>query len=251
MRKLNKKMKQVDFKIINNAPLTDNVYRIILQGDTSDITASGQFVNIKIDGLFLRRPISVCDVEGDLLTLIYKVVGKGTEAMSKMREGQTLDVLTGLGNGYDLEKSGDKPLLIGGGVGVPPLYNLAKRLIADGKRVSVILGFNTKSEIFYEQEFKALGCDVTVTTADGSYGVKGFVTNAMEREYTYVYTCGPEPMLKAVFNACTSGGQFSFEERMGCGFGACMGCSCKTVTGYKRICKDGPVLLKEEILWQK
>lgn len=244
-------MKQVDFKIINNAPLTDNVYKIILQGDTSDITASGQFVNIRIDGLFLRRPISVCDVEGDLLTLIYKVVGKGTEAMSKMREGQTLDVLTGLGNGYDLEKSGDKPLLIGGGVGVPPLYNLAKRLVAEGKRVSVILGFNTKSEIFYEQEFKALGCDVTVTTADGSYGVKGFVTNAMDREYTYVYTCGPEPMLKAVFNACKSGGQFSFEERMGCGFGACMGCSCKTVTGYKRICKDGPVLLKEEILWQK
>lgn len=244
-------MKQVDFKIINNAPLTDNVYRIILQGDTSDITASGQFVNIRIDGLFLRRPISVCDLEGDLLTLIYKVVGKGTEAMSKMCEGQTLDVLTGLGNGYDLEKSGDKPLLIGGGVGVPPLYNLAKRLIVEGKQVSVILGFNTKSEIFYEQEFKALGCDVTVTTADGSYGVKGFVTNAMDREHTYVYTCGPEPMLKAVFNACKSGGQFSFEERMGCGFGACMGCSCKTVTGYKRICKDGPVLLKEEILWQK
>lgn len=244
-------MKQVDFKIINNAPLTENVYRIILKGDTSDITASGQFVNIKIDGLFLRRPISVCDVEGDLLTLIYKVVGKGTEIMSKMSEGQTLDVLTGLGNGYDLEKSGDKPLLIGGGVGVPPLYNLAKRLITEGERVSVILGFNTKSEIFYEQEFKALGCDVTVTTVDGSYGVKGFVTNAMERDYTHVYTCGPEPMLKAVFNACKSGGQFSFEERMGCGFGACMGCSCKTVTGYKRICKDGPVLLKEEILWQK
>lgn len=244
-------MKQVDFKIINNAPLTDNVYKIILQGDTSDITASGQFVNIRIDGLFLRRPISVCDLEGELLTLIYKVVGKGTEAISKMREGQTLDVLTGLGNGYDLEKSGDKPLLIGGGVGVPPLYNLAKRLTAEGKQVSVILGFNTKSEIFYEQEFKALGCDVTVTTADGSYGVKGFVTNAMDRDYTHVYTCGPEPMLKAVFNACKSGGQFSFEERMGCGFGACMGCSCKTVTGYKRICKDGPVLLKEEILWQK
>lgn len=244
-------MKQVDFKIINNAPLTDNVYRIILEGDTSDITASGQFVNIRIDGLFLRRPISVCDLEGDLLTLIYKVVGKGTEAMSKMREGQTLDVLTGLGNGYDLEKSGDKPLLIGGGVGVPPLYNLAKRLTAEGKQVSVILGFNTNSEIFYEQEFKALGCDVTVTTVDGSYGVKGFVTNAMDRDYTHVYTCGPEPMLKAVFNACKSGGQFSFEERMGCGFGACMGCSCKTVTGYKRICKDGPVLLKEEILWQK
>lgn len=244
-------MKQVDFKIINNAPLTDNVYRIILQGDTSDITASGQFVNIRIDGLFLRRPISVCDVEGDLLTLIYKVVGKGTEAISKMREGQTLDVLTGLGNGYDLEKSGDKPLLIGGGVGVPPLYYLAKKLVAQGKSVSVILGFNTKSEVFLESAFRALGCAVTVTTVDGSYGVKGFVTDAMDIEYSHFYTCGPEPMLKAVYTKSNTDGQFSFEERMGCGFGACMGCSCKTVTGYKRICKDGPVLTKGEILWQK
>ncbi|MCM1306328.1 MAG: dihydroorotate dehydrogenase electron transfer subunit [Bacteroides sp.] len=244
-------MKQSDFEILKNAPLTRDVYKMILRGDTSHITAAGQFVNIKIDGLYLRRPISVCDAEGDLLTLIYKVVGKGTEAMSAMREGQTLDLLTGLGNGYDIAKSGDKPLLIGGGVGVPPLYNLAKRLVAEGKSVRVILGFNTASEAFYEDEFKALGCDVTVTTADGSKGVKGFVTNAMDGDYTYVYTCGPEPMLRAVYAASKSGGQFSFEERMGCGFGACMGCSCKTITGYKRICKDGPVLDKEEIIWQK
>lgn len=244
-------MKKSIFTIINNRALTNCVYEMKLSGDTSHITAAGQFVNIQIDGLFLRRPISVCDVQDGVLTLVYKVVGKGTQAMSAMREGQSLDLLTGLGNGYDLTKAGDKPLLIGGGVGVPPLYNLAKRLIAMGKQVSVILGFNTKDEVFYEDEFKALGCRVTVTTVDGSYGVRGFVTNAMDTEYTHFYTCGPEPMLKAVYAKSTTDGQLSFEERMGCGFGACMGCSCKTVTGYKRICKDGPVLCKEEILWQK
>ncbi len=243
-------MKQALFTVKKNAPLTENVYKMELCGDCSDITSAGQFVNIKIDGLFLRRPISVCDRDGDILTIIYKVVGKGTEAMSKMPNGTVLDVLTGLGNGYDLSKSGNAPLLIGGGVGVPPMYLLAKELVKQGKSVSVILGFNTKSEVFYEQEFKSLGCDVTVTTADGSYGVQGFVTNAMDREYTYFYCCGPEPMLKAVYKQAKTSGQFSFEERMGCGFGACMGCSCKTVTGYKRICKDGPVLEKEEILWE-
>ena len=243
-------MKQGIFQIIENVHLTDNVLRMRLKGDVSDITACGQFINIKLDGLYLRRPISVCDVDGDTVTIVYKVVGRGTEQMSQMTEGE-LDVLTGLGNGYDLSTAGDAPLLIGGGVGVPPLYLLAKRLIAQGKRVSVILGFNTKEEIFLEDEFKALGADVTVATADGSYGVKGFVTNAMEgKDYTHFYTCGPEPMLKAVYTASKTGGQFSFEERMGCGFGACMGCSCKTVTGYKRICKDGPVLRKEEILWE-
>ena len=243
-------MKQGIFQIIENVHLTDNVLRMRLKGDVSDITACGQFINIKLDGLYLRRPISVCDVDGDTVTIVYKVVGRGTEQMSQMTEGE-LDVLTGLGNGYDLSTAGDAPLLIGGGVGVPPLYLLAKRLIAEGKRVSVILGFNTKEEIFLEDEFKALGADVTVATADGSYGVKGFVTNAMEgKDYTYFYTCGPEPMLKAVYAASKTSGQFSFEERMGCGFGACMGCSCKTVTGYKRICKDGPVLRKEEILWE-
>ena len=244
-------MKQSLFTIKENTPLTKSVYRMRLVGDTSDITAPGQFVNILLDGLFLRRPISVCDrVDGEL-TIVYKVVGKGTEKMSQMKEG-TLDILTGLGNGYDLSLSGEKPLLLGGGVGVPPMYLLAKDLIREGKQVSVILGFNTKDEIFYEEELRALGADVTVATADGSYGVKGFVTDAMKgMDYTYFYTCGPEPMLKAVWNASATSGQFSFEERMGCGFGACMGCSCKTLTGNKRICKDGPVLKKEEILWQK
>ena len=245
-------MKQGFFEIVENKALTASVYQMRLSGDTSDITASGQFVNIKLEGKFLRRPISVCDCENGVLTLVYKVVGKGTEDMSRMKAGDRLDILTGLGNGYDLAPAGDRPLLLGGGVGVPPMYMLAKQLRAMGKSVSVILGFNTRDEIFYEEEFRALGCDVTVATADGSYGVRGFVTNAMEgMDYTYFYTCGPEPMLKAVYGASATEGQFSFEERMGCGFGACMGCSCKTVTGYKRICKEGPVLRKEEILWQK
>ena len=243
-------MKQGIFKISLNQKLVDNVYKMVLVGDTSDITACGQFINIQLDGLYLRRPISVCDCDETSVTIIYKVVGKGTEQMSKMTVGETLDVLTGLGNGYDLSLSGDNPLLLGGGVGVPPLYMLAKKLISEGKNVSVILGFNTATEVFYEQEFKDLGCDVTVTTVDGSYGVKGFVTNAYPQKYTYFYTCGPEPMLKAIYKTALTSGQMSFEERMGCGFGACMGCSCKTIAGYKRICKDGPVMLKEEILWE-
>ena len=243
-------MKQSIFEIRTNEALTSTVYKMTLAGDTSPITAPGQFVNIKLEGQFLRRPISVCDCEDGLLTLIYKVVGRGTEQMSKMLSGEKLDLLTGLGNGYDTTLTGDHPLLLGGGVGVPPLYMLAKQLRAEGKTVSVVLGFNTKDEIFYENEFKALGCDVTVTTADGSYGVKGFVTNAMDVDYTHVCTCGPEPMLKAVYKACTTDGQFSFEERMGCGFGACMGCSCKTITGYKRICKEGPIMRKGDILWE-
>ena len=243
-------MKQSIFKIIENTQLTATVFKMKLQGDVSEITSPGQFVNIKLQGLFLRRPISVCDSENGILTLIYKVVGKGTEQMSEMTEGEELDVLTGLGNGYNTGISGEKPVLLGGGVGVPPLYMLAKKLIAEGKKVTVILGFNTKEEIFCEEDFKALGANVVVATADGSYGVKGFVTDALKDvDYTYFYTCGPEPMLKALYKATSTSGQFSFEERMGCGFGACMGCSCKTITGYKRICKDGPVLEKEEILW--
>ena len=244
-------MKQGLFEIKSNIALTETVYKMVLGGDTSAITAPGQFVNVKLDGLFLRRPISVNDCVGDELTLIYKVVGKGTEQMANMRAGEKLDVLTGLGNGYDISKAGDRPVLLGGGVGVPPLYMLAKALIAAGAKPAVILGFNTKDEVFYEEEFKALGADVTVCTADGSYGKQGFVTAAMdEADYTYFYTCGPEPMLRAVYSASTTEGQMSFEERMGCGFGACMGCSCKTLTGNKRICKEGPVMRKEEILWQ-
>ena len=245
-------MKQSIFTIKENTALTNTVYKMVLVGDTSDITNCGQFVNIKLDGLFLRRPISVCDCEGDILTLIYKVVGAGTEQMAKMGAGETLDVLTGLGNGYDTSVSGDAPMLLGGGVGVPPMYMLCKKLIKEGKKVSVGLGFNTQDEIFYENEFRALGAEVAVTTVDGSYGTKGFVTDVMkDADYSYFYTCGPEPMLKAIHKTSTTSGQFSFEERMGCGFGACMGCSCKTITGYKRICKEGPVLEKEEILWEK
>ena len=237
-------MKQGIFEIIENVALTQSVYKMVLRGDVSAITAPGQFINIRLDGLYLRRPISVCDLQGDCVTIIYKVVGKGTEQMSRMQIGETLDVLTGLGNGYDMTFAGDCPVLLGGGVGVPPMYLLAKQ-------ISVILGFNTKDEIFYEEEFRAIGAEVFVTTADGSYGIKGFVTDALrELNYSYFYTCGPEPMLKAVYKAAKTSGQMSFEKRMGCGFGACMGCSCKTITGYKRICKEGPVMKKEEILWE-
>ena len=243
-------MKQGIFEITENRMIAKNTYLMVLKGDVSDITASGQFINIKLDGFFLRRPISVCDVNADSVTIIYKIVGKGTEVMAKMSAGEKLDVLTGLGNGYDLSKSGDRPVLLGGGAGVPPMYMLCRLLIEEGKKPSVILGFNTKDEVFFEEEFKALGADVTVTTADGSVGLKGFVTDAMKQmEYTYFYTCGPEPMLKAIDKTATTSGQLSFEERMGCGFGACMGCSCKTKYGNKRICKDGPVLEREEIIW--
>ena len=242
-------MKDSVFTIIDNQKIAKDVYKMTLRGDTLAIKNAGEFVNLKIDGFYLRRPISVCDVEGDVLTLIYKVVGGGTEAMSAMEKGAELLVMTGLGNGYDLSVAGESPLLIGGGVGVPPMYLLAKRLLDLGKDVRVILGFNTADEVFYEDEFRALGCDVKVTTVDGSHGIKGFVTDALPEEYSYFYTCGPMPMFRALFRATSTSGQFSFEERMGCGFGACMGCSCKTITGYKRICKDGPVLKKEEIIW--
>ena len=243
-------MKQGIFEIALNTPLNQLVYKMVLKGDVSAITNAGQFINIKIEGLFLRRPISVCDLDNDSVTIIYKVVGKGTERLSQMNVGDKLDVLTGLGNGYNLSLSGDKPVLIGGGVGVPPMYLLAKRLIEKGVKPTVILGFNNKEEIFYEKEFAHLGLDVLVTTVDGSYGIKGFVTDALKDViYTYFYTCGPEPMLKAIYKASQTSGQMSFEERMGCGFGACMGCSCKTLTGNKRICKEGPVMTKEEIIW--
>ena len=240
--------KQNNYKILSNEKIAKDVYKMILEGDTQYITAPGQFINIKLDGKFLRRPISVCDCDENTITIIYKVVGSGTEYMSTFADGEILDVLTGLGNGYDISKS-TKPLLIGGGVGVPPMYMLAKKLIEAGQKPTVILGFNTKEEIFFEDEFKALGCDVRVTTVDGSHGVKGFVTDAFPDDYDYFYTCGPMPMFKAIENTAKTSGQYSFEERMGCGFGACMGCSCKTKYGNKRICKDGPVLEREEIIW--
>lgn len=240
--------KQNIYKILSNEKIAKDIYKMILEGDTQYITASGQFINIKLEGKFLRRPISVCDYDENTITIIYKVVGEGTEMMSRLPVGETLDVLTGLGNGYDIS-NGTKPLLIGGGVGVPPMYNLCKKLIAAGQEPTVILGFNTKEEVFYEDEFRALGADVRVATVDGSYGIKGFVTDAFPDEYDYFYTCGPMPMFKAIEAKAVTSGQYSFEERMGCGFGACMGCSCKTKYGNKRICKDGPVLVREEIIW--
>lgn len=243
-------MEQRLFIIEENDPITDNVYKMVLYAPPGQPPRPGQFVNVAVEGCYLRRPVSVCDGDAEHLTLIYKEVGYGTMLMSCLGREEYVDILTGLGNGYDTSLSGDRPLLIGGGVGVPPLYLLAKTLLAEGKRPTVVLGFNKRDEIFYEDEFKALGCDVTVTTVDGSYGARGFVTDALPADYTHFYTCGPEPMLKAVDYATLTDGQFSFEERMGCGFGACMGCSKKTRTGYKRVCKDGPVFRKEEILWE-
>ena len=242
-------MKQQILKITENIRVAENVYKMVLEDPELEEQKPGQFVNIRLDGLYLRRPISVCESEAGSLTIIYKVVGKGTEQMSRMKRKETLDVLTGLGNGYDLTKAGDRPLLLGGGVGVPPLVMLARKLREEGKDVTAVLGFNTKEEVFGEFAFGILGVKTIVTTADGTYGTKGFVTDAMPEDYSYFYTCGPEPMLKAVYRKTKTSGQFSFEERMGCGFGACMGCSCKTITGYKRICREGPVLEKEEINW--
>ena len=241
-------MKKVFLTVRANEPLTDSVYMMILTGDSEKVP--GRFINIALDGLYLRRPISVCDTTDDTITIIYKVVGKGTEQLKTKTVGDKLDVLTGLGNGYDTSVQSKNPVVIGGGVGVPPLYMLTKELIKSGKKPTVILGFNTAKEVFYEEEFRALGVDTVVTTVDGSYGIRGFVTDALKNiAYDYFFTCGPEPMLKAVYNQTVTSGQMSFEERMGCGFGACMGCSCKTIAGYKRICKDGPVMTKEEILW--
>ncbi len=244
-------MKECIFEIIGNRAIAPTVYEMKLRGDTSAITAPGQFVNIRLDGFYLRRPISLCDVNGDVLTIIYKVVGRGTDAMRRMDIGTELNLLTGLGNGYSIDLCGSRPLLIGGGAGVPPMYLLAKRLIEAGARPTAILGFNTAQEIFYADEFRNLGIDTIVTCADGSCGIRGFVTDAFScvGEYTHTCACGPEPMLKSVYRAAATSGQYSFEERMGCGFGACMGCTCKTKYGNKRICKDGPVLLKEEIIW--
>ena len=243
-------MKQSIFKITSNEKIARDIFKMTLAGDTSAITAPGQFVNIKLDGVFLRRPISVCDCVGENLTLIYKTVGHGTEQMSRMAAGDELDLLTGLGNGYDTKISGDSPLLVGGGVGVPPMYMLCRELISEGKNVTVVLGFNSKDDVFYENEFRALGADVHIATADGTYGTKGFVTDVIkDMQYTFFYTCGPEPMFRAMHKIMKTPGQYSFEERMGCGFGACMGCSCKTLTGNKRICKEGPVMESEEIIW--
>ncbi|MBQ1501714.1 MAG: dihydroorotate dehydrogenase electron transfer subunit [Firmicutes bacterium] len=242
-------MKKGIFTIGENKPLTADVYRMRLLGDAAGLDKPGQFLNIRLAGKFLRRPLSVCDADDASVTVIYKVVGSGTALMAGLPAGEKLDILTGLGNGYDLADAGGRPLLIGGGVGIPPLYLLAKKLRQQGREVTAVLGFNTADELFLTGDMTALGCRVIVTTVDGSYGKKGFVTDALPDGHSYFYTCGHEPMLRAVYRATAISGQFSFEQRMGCGFGACMGCTCRTVSGLKRICKDGPVLRKEEILW--
>ena len=241
-------MKQGTFTIRSNRPLTHAVYEMVLSGDTTAITNCGQFVDLRLPEKYLRRPISVCDYADNSLTLIYKVVGQGTEIMSRLPVGTDLDVLTGLGNGYDTSLSGQNPVLVGGGVGVPPLYNLCRKLLSEGKRPTVVLGFNTASEIFLQQEFEELGVSVHVATADGSFGTKGFVTDVLkDLDYSYFYACGPMPMFRAMEQVVTTSGQYSFEERMGCGFGACMGCTIQTRSGYRRVCKDGPVFVREEV----
>ncbi len=243
-------MTKGDFTVVSNTRLAKDIYKIVLEGDTGAVTVPGQFVNVAIGG-FLRRPFSACDVNGDMLTLIYKTVGDGTRRMAELKKGEKLDILVGLGNGFDISKSGDAPLVIGGGAGIPPLYFLCKRLVAFGTAVRVLLGFTSADGVFYVDEFRALGADVTVYTDDGSFGKKGRVTDGMSAlQYTYFYACGPEAMLRSVDSEAKTAGQFSLEERMGCGFGACMGCSVKTVNGTKRLCKEGPVLEKGEILWR-
>ncbi len=243
--------KRDKYKIRENTNIAKSVYKMILEGDTQYIIRPGQFINIELDGFYLRRPISVCDYDDKTITIIYKVLGEGTEKMTTLKVGETLDILTGLGNGFNAKKGGERPLLIGGGVGTPPMYNLCKVLIEQGAKPVVLLGFGSKDEVFYEEEFKKLGAEVYISTVDGSYGTKGFVTDIIKNleGYTYYYACGPMNMLKAVYDIAEGDGEFSFEERMGCGFGACMGCTCKTKYVNKRICKDGPVMRKEEIVW--
>ena len=245
-------MQRVLLTVTKNEALTPLIYEMHLAGDVSGVTRAGQFVEIALDGLYLRRPISVCNYEDGELTLIYKVVGKGTDLMSQMAEGTQLDVLTGLGNGFNIDHECKKPLLVGGGVGVPPLYRLTRDLIARGKEVTVVLGFNTESEIFYAEKFEEAGAKVIIATADGSVGIKGFVTNAIAESGVgadYFYSCGPLPMLKALCQSLEIDGEVSLEERMGCGFGICMGCSIQTTKGAKRVCKEGPVFKKEEVIW--
>lgn len=241
------------YKILKNENIAKDVYKMILEGDTKFVRAAGQFINIQIEGFYLRRPISVCDYDENTITIIYKIFGNGTDKLSTMKAGETLDILTGLGNGFNTNCEGDKPLIVGGGVGVPPLYRLCKELINKGKKPVVVFGFASKEDIFYEEEFKNLGVDVHIATVDGSYGTKGFVTNVIENlsDYTYYYACGPMGMLKAIHKSVEVDGQLSLEERMGCGFGACMGCSIKTKNGNKRVCKEGPVFKKEELLWEE
>ena len=242
-------MKEVNYTVLTNEQIAPDTYKMTLSGDTHAITRPGQFVNFHIQGLYLRRPISVCRREENTLTIVYKVVGKGTEALSKMTGGEVLNALSGLGNGFDTAKSGDRPVLIAGGVGTPPMVQLCKDLREQGKQVTVCLGFRSHQDVILVDELEAMGAEVRIATEDGSRGTRGFVTNILPENATYFYACGPEPMLIAVYKATNMDGELSFEERMGCGFGACMGCTCKTKYGNKRICKDGPVLTKGEVIF--
>lgn len=238
------------FTVVSNELIAPDVYRMKLAGDTLDLQVPGRFVNIELDGFFLRRPISVCDVDAETLTVVYKAVGEGTRAMSGYLPGKRLDLLTGLGNGFSIKEGSLRPALIGGGVGVPPMYLLCRRLLERGAKPRAVLGFSSEKDVILLEDFRALGVETYVATNDGSVGMKGFVTDALRSlDYDYFYACGPAPMLKALCMQTETSGQLSFEERMGCGFGACMGCSCETKYGKKRICKDGPVLEKEEIVW--
>lgn len=243
-------MTQGFYEILSNVSIAKDIYEMVLGGDTSAITAPGQFINIKIEGFYLRRPISICDWDEKTITILFKTVGDGTYKLSGMKAGEKLDILVGLGNGFDPAACGNAPLLVGGGIGTPPMYGLCKKLLKMGKKPSVILGFASEADVVYEEKFKELGVETRIATVDGSYGTKGFVTNAMDAlDYDYFYACGPIPMLHALCDATNTSGEVSFEERMGCGFGACMGCTCKTKYGNKRICRDGPVLKKEEVIW--
>ena len=243
-------MKEADYIIISNIALNSAIYEMRLKGDTGALSRSGQFIDVAVTGKYLRRPISVCDYDEKGLTIVYKVVGEGTAALSRMRPGESVNALCGLGNGFDDGAAAKKIALVGGGVGLPPLYGLAKRLKENGAVFSVLAGFNSAADMYYTDNFRALCGDVRIATADGSFGTKGFVTSLLGKgEFDYFYACGPLPMLKAIMNADDHPAQLSFEERMGCGFGACMGCTVKVKGGYKRICKDGPVLVREEVIW--
>lgn len=246
-------MKQSIFTLERARQLTGDVWELTLAGDTSAVTAPGQFINIQLPGKFLRRPISVCDWRSGSLTLLVKEAGAGTRELVRLPEGTKLDLLTGLGNGFGLSNPPENAVLAGGGIGAAPLYGLARRMLARGQRPIAVLGFRSKSDAFYTEEFTALGLEVHTATEDGTLGTKGFVTDVLKAlpEGQYVLACGPTPMLRAVHALPRiTGGQFSFEARMACGFGACVGCTIETKAGLRRVCRDGPVFRKEDILWQ-
>ena len=245
-------MKRAVFTVLGNERISADVFDLRLSGDTSELVGSGQFVNADIPDLYLRRPISICDYSPGEMRLVIKIVGKGTQKMASLKEGDPVDLLVPLGNGFDTAKSGKTPYLFGGGVGVAPMVRLAKDLIGQGKKTTVVLGFNSSSDvILYDDYCRIVGKEnVFVTTVDGSFGQKGFVTEVNADGASFVYSCGPLPMMKALDKAIECGAEYSFESRMGCGFGACMGCTLASAGGPVRVCREGPVFRKGEILWQ-